>query len=590
MEQIKIKTVEVINFRSLRRVKYDLSDISVFVGLNDVGKSNILKALNLFFNNEVDYGREFIFQENYNQKGQVKKKASEIIIKVKFVLPKSYQKNGHYLVCEKRWRKDGSKNDPIIYGLEEQGKKKEIGNRSNVRQLIDRVNYIYVPAVRDANYFESLRRRIYKMLSRVAQSPLSQASNVFEQSITKHLNELVQTVKNTLQEDITLSFPHDLSQIFEKLEFLFLETNISLNNRGDGIKNIYIPMILNFIAISEKRLTGKGASPYTFIWGYEEPENNMEIRKCYELRDLFVSYVGNSISQIILTSHSPVFYNLSCRSNKGEKEYDILSVRKNDQDETIVQRAEEDIENEMGIYKLVSESAQQLEEHIHDLQRQLEQANQKTGPCLYVEGKTDKMVLEKIINDFNLNDCGFCIQTLEQGAGCNYVIDMLRAWDCAKKHEIDPPRAAGLVDEDAKNMSSTYNSARSPKQITKCFVLRGKKAVMDWRGKNLYNINTCLETYYPDKIWEEAFKKGWLVKKENSKILNDATTKKCINEEKTGKRLLKNLPLFITHSVSSKGKVRMAELVRSLNKNQLEEDFPEMLTIIREITDFLNKK
>ena len=35
-------------------------------GKNDVGKSNVLKALNLFFNNRIDSETEFIFSENFN--------------------------------------------------------------------------------------------------------------------------------------------------------------------------------------------------------------------------------------------------------------------------------------------------------------------------------------------------------------------------------------------------------------------------------------------------------------------------------------------------------------------------------------------
>lgn len=44
-----IKRIYIKNFRSIKSTLIDLENINIFYGLNDVGKSNVLKALNLFF-------------------------------------------------------------------------------------------------------------------------------------------------------------------------------------------------------------------------------------------------------------------------------------------------------------------------------------------------------------------------------------------------------------------------------------------------------------------------------------------------------------------------------------------------------------
>ena len=44
-----IKQIEISNFRSIKHTTIDCSEYNLFCGQNDVGKSNILKALNLFF-------------------------------------------------------------------------------------------------------------------------------------------------------------------------------------------------------------------------------------------------------------------------------------------------------------------------------------------------------------------------------------------------------------------------------------------------------------------------------------------------------------------------------------------------------------
>lgn len=49
-EHIFIKKIEIRNFRSIRNILINVDNYNTFVGLNDVGKSNLLKALNLFFN------------------------------------------------------------------------------------------------------------------------------------------------------------------------------------------------------------------------------------------------------------------------------------------------------------------------------------------------------------------------------------------------------------------------------------------------------------------------------------------------------------------------------------------------------------
>ena len=79
-EQVKITEISIKNFRSI-------------VNMNiDVGKSNVLKALNLFFNNETDYNEKFAFESDFSQLfPQKSKKAKEIVIKIIFEVPQIYK-------------------------------------------------------------------------------------------------------------------------------------------------------------------------------------------------------------------------------------------------------------------------------------------------------------------------------------------------------------------------------------------------------------------------------------------------------------------------------------------------------------------
>ena len=67
-----IEKIELTHFRSFLGTPQsfeteisDLKDLNIFSGANDSGKSNILRALNLFFNNEISYGNPLEFERDF---------------------------------------------------------------------------------------------------------------------------------------------------------------------------------------------------------------------------------------------------------------------------------------------------------------------------------------------------------------------------------------------------------------------------------------------------------------------------------------------------------------------------------------------
>lgn len=91
-EQVRITEISIRHFRSIINMNISVEQLNMFVGLNDVGKSNVLKALNLFFNNEADYNEKFMFERDFSQLFPEKsKKAKEIVIKITFDVPDNYK-------------------------------------------------------------------------------------------------------------------------------------------------------------------------------------------------------------------------------------------------------------------------------------------------------------------------------------------------------------------------------------------------------------------------------------------------------------------------------------------------------------------
>ena len=64
-----INKIRIRYFRSLYDCKFEqISEtLTVFTGSNDIGKSNVLRALNLFFNDETDPEEEILFERDFSK-------------------------------------------------------------------------------------------------------------------------------------------------------------------------------------------------------------------------------------------------------------------------------------------------------------------------------------------------------------------------------------------------------------------------------------------------------------------------------------------------------------------------------------------
>lgn len=84
-----IKDFEIRSFRSIRHCKIeDLADFSILSGLNNSGKSNFLRALNLFFRGEPEPGVPINLQRDFYRGDLSSKKRKQISVSVHFTLPR----------------------------------------------------------------------------------------------------------------------------------------------------------------------------------------------------------------------------------------------------------------------------------------------------------------------------------------------------------------------------------------------------------------------------------------------------------------------------------------------------------------------
>lgn len=351
---IIIKAVEISNFRSIVRLEKNIrpNHLNIIVGQNDIGKSNFLKALNLFFNGETDLNTAFRFVDDFSYYAITpNKKAEEVTIKIIFNSNERY-KTSEDLVWTKIWRKTGFHKEVI-----ETVSGKSPSNRSGALQWVKKVKYKYVPAVRGQEYFNHLMGDLHDALSEMNPSAFNVASGNFIEGLKTQVTMLVSDIAAKLGYSSEIGMPSDFKLLFSTLDFGLSADGrvVSLNKRGDGIKAQHIPLILKFIANHYKSVSGKAIITPDTIWGFEEPENNMEMGNAFKLAKIFLDY--SSDLQIFINTHSPAFYSLAKDNQTNTGLYLVKSDEKN-KSTKLTEIAVKDIgklDEEVGILPVITE-------------------------------------------------------------------------------------------------------------------------------------------------------------------------------------------------------------------------------------------
>lgn len=412
-----IKEIRIKNFRSIVNQSIKLDQMNVFVGNNDVGKSNVLKALNLFFNAETEAGEPYNFDRDFTYLySQKSKRAKEINITLVIEIPPSF-KDSCLVVWERFWNDQGLvSTKERIYKYED---KSLLPARSRISIGLRRMKYRYVPAVKSKTYFKELLGTLYDAMSTALSKPLEKPIIRLSNALKKETLSLSDDLKKSLGINSTIAMPDNLREFFTTLSF---NTNIdntgitySLSQRGDGIQSRHIPMILKYIAEQDNLSRGTGAVRVFTIWGYEEPENSLELSKTFEMAEE-IYHISNEI-QILITTHSPAFY-LTCQKDGVQ----LFSVYQKDLDkDTNIQQIDDakKINEDLGVMQLVAPFIQEIaykkDVTIEDMLKALNEVKNQnieykniineTGiidkPTIFVEGKTDKKYLYRAFEIHN---------------------------------------------------------------------------------------------------------------------------------------------------------------------------------------------
>ncbi|MBN9464059.1 AAA family ATPase [Brevundimonas sp.] len=399
-----IRRIEISYLRSLYTASLDRpGDMNVVFGRNDSGKSNLLRALNLFFNEETEPGRgEIDFDLDFSDIRRDAAKAAKgrqfIAIRVDFNVPSNYRASlGETVSIKRQWNIDGDMTETLPRGLSK-------ASRIQLTRFLNQIDFTYIPAIKDLNVFGDLIERMYAATAE--SSRFETATDTFVDAIRSQTSGLSDGLSKLFGSTTRLAAPTDMGLLFRSLDFAHGEDGHSLlRQKGDGVKARHLPELLRYINDNE---SGKKF----FIWGFEEPENSLDLGAADAEAERFAVIAARSDTQVFITSHSPAFY----LSNSEQTKTDIRRVfvskqRANGEgaDPVTPKNAISVIDNledaearmkEASLLQLpylirhwgeLKKERDELERESTSLRAKLEAL---TVPTVFVEGRHDKALLE----------------------------------------------------------------------------------------------------------------------------------------------------------------------------------------------------
>ncbi len=552
-----IEKIEIKSFRSFGNRKQSktqitkIKDLNIFSGANDSGKSNILRALNLFFNKQtnlnefLNFDKDF-FQREHPDEQDVKQEL--ITIKLTFWNEKNKGINKKYkdytrlperFWVSRKWLKtsefssfqedDGvhiafktekKDNWTEFYESDEKTLKRYVTANLS-KQLTDflgSIQFHYIPAIKGREYFSHLYGELQETLLKEANSSVNSNKTSFQEAIQKSTKELMDEFKNVINnKHINISAAFELPNLINLFKTLNVQTgNVNLEYRGDGVQAKLIPEILNFIAIKElsikpsKIKKGAKVKKY-FIWGFEEPENSYEYKNAQLLADRFQKVFTNN-AQVFLTTHSFNFLSIegdnvsTYRVWKDEKiESSVITKIKKDKIGSFTFEGNEldDVDRlneELGVFQLnqdleklyleVEQNKKELVGIRIDLERKLSDISK---PIIISEGN-NKKYLDKA-KEFFAPDLDFEILDIKELGDT----EMLKLFKFLVKTQNIEPKKVFILDCDATKVFNSMEQIKTEFLIPFAFEQNSSNAKIPKGIENLFKEELFEDRFYTER-------------------------------------------------------------------------------------------
>ncbi len=415
-----IKSIEIRHFRSIHSETIrELANFNVFGGTNDSGKSNILRALNLFFNQETSFLEQFKFSDDYSKlallEAREKKKGRQFIsikvvldesaIRGKAELKKLAKQNGGLWIIREWWNFEGTYREKLPEFIE----KASQGVKRSLSLLLASMRFVYIPAFKNNEVFSY----VISMVANEENLFINQkGKEELNAQIAASATDLAQDFATLTKINTKVSLPITLDSFWSSLQVAtdFEKSKekeikrgsiedylIGLVARGEGIKSIFTPIILGWLARKNKKRY--------WVWGIDEPENSLESSRTVSLYRKFVDYSKDA--QIFSSSHSPVFIFpdkeyaasstatfITTQEAEGDTRFKRIDVTSTALKDRLMKEFGADYGSFLGMQEDYAKKLQTAEMERDDIRAKI---NQLTRSVVFVEGELDEKYFAKAI-------------------------------------------------------------------------------------------------------------------------------------------------------------------------------------------------
>ncbi len=353
---MKIKSVLLHNFRSIKEVKFDLKDFSMLVGENNAGKSNVITALRMFyedngakFDEKRDFPKfdtddkeswvelEFLTSANEQSKLAEQYKSKDNILKVRrYFKSEERVKSGQSNIYG---YENGILSNNLFYGARNISQAKlgtviyipsvsmadEALKLSGPSPFREMVNFVFKKVVSRSEAFKSLNSSIDKFNNKfmTESSEDGISLNALKDKINKELNpwevDFGMKVNQIQPQDIVKS----LFSYYVKDKGLDKEVDLDL--LGQGLQRYLIFILIKLSSEYSDKRTSE-ASNFSLdltLLLFEEPEAFLHPPQQEQLNISLRKFAQKENQQVLISTHSPTFV-----SKNIEDLGSILSVRK----------------------------------------------------------------------------------------------------------------------------------------------------------------------------------------------------------------------------------------------------------------------
>lgn len=506
-----ISEIKVTNFRSVNEAGLrELGDFTALAGLNNSGKSNLLRALNAFFTGFTDGEVNLAVDADYYRPNLLKKKAKVIRVAVRFTLPDSFRfRAGIEAVQQflgtnnfeiaKEWNRSSA-----APGYYLNGETVTLENRPKIDQFLALISFRYIPnrvlpldVVRREH--QALRDVLVRRLSRRSEDDKEtfEALRTKSVDLIKQLSSRISSACPDVQE-VRLATPSSWREMVFAFGYRLLSGEMQVDDsaQGSGLQSL---LMLETLSLIDRDYFQKFGWKQASIWALEEPESSLhsslEAKVASFLAD--ISSDPSSRLQVIATTHSDLVLQYSDKAVFVSKQGNATTFTENVEKREILVRA----------------AMSGISRWVHPIL-----AN-PLDPIVLVEGKSDFIFLQRAIQlvDPSAKVTVSYLEQLQGGAvtgGVEELLKYLRANLSALRTRLPSAPVIIVLDWDSANKKSEFERLLRPTDPCK---------VMVWPNNSFNPLLTTafrgLERHLSDRVINEADQGALGTKRDGSKTI-----------------------------------------------------------------------